>query len=286
MPRRFPDDEGFDKVNFVIDSWTTGCDAPWYIYIETMGPAALEAFIVLLSFGWADVVRGRLRPKGLGRRSGKRKGKWARRLPRFPEIGNTLGKSLPVGEQLEDFIKWGNKTRFLWRIDNLFQALYLGLLVVDVAEDFAFNWTTLLYHNYWCEDPGKGRFSYRVSGMALRPGNTWWREAFGEEDFEVSPPSWGYTSGGTGGVDCVVFAALTIEKIEGEDPPTELKVRVINQDTLEVLGTSELAEADPDGNATVALKLTVKKHIRFRVQSWNNAAWCKVGNGFVAAFEV
>jgi len=124
MPRPNIDEDSFDKINFVIDSWTTGCEAPWYVYIETMKPAALEAFIVLISFGWADVVRGAFRPKGLGRRTGKKKGKWGKYKPGFPEVGNTLGKSLPFAEQLDDYIKWSNGFKTLWRIDNLMQAAF------------------------------------------------------------------------------------------------------------------------------------------------------------------
>ena len=58
----------FEKTNFVIDSWAQPCEAPWYIYIETLWPALLEAFITLMLFGWDDVARGYFRPKQKRRR--------------------------------------------------------------------------------------------------------------------------------------------------------------------------------------------------------------------------
>ncbi len=287
MPRRFPKDEGFDKVNFVIDSWSTGCDAPWYIYIETMKPAALEAFIVLLSFGWADVVRGRLRPRGLGRRSSKRKGKWARRLPRFPEIGNTLGKSIPVGEQLEDFIKWGNKTRFLWRIDNLIQAGLFMWLIVDVAEDFAFNWTSLLYDSYWCQPDPPGSFSFQTIGYSNIFDNTWKLAGFGTEDYNRGPPTWGFRSGSTGSNPATVTAVLKVKKRVAFDPPDSFEVRVLNKADNSMLLTSGVLEADDAGDATAIASGCIPANTTFEVRAYMTgtpAAW--YGDGAVIGQEI
>lgn len=285
MPRRFPDDEGFDKVNFIIDSWTTGCDAPWYIYIETMKPAALEAFIVLLSFGWADVLRGFLRPKGLGRRTSKRKGRWNRRIPRFPEIGNTLGKSLPFAEQLEDFVKWGTATKFLWRIDNAMQAGLFFWLVADVAEDFVFNWTSLLYESYWCQPDPPGNFSYRTIGKTAHSGGRWHTAAFGTEDYENAPPTWFFSTGSSGPNGCTVASALAFEPQGGFDPPTELAIRIIEFGTGQVLAqTGPEPPADPAQMASL-VKGAMPPGIIFRVEFKHNADWAKVGDGMVMGVE-
>jgi len=232
------DPDSFDKINYVIDSWSTGCDAPWYIYIETMKPAALEAFIVLISFGWADVLRGRLRPKGLGRRTSKRKGRWNRKIPAFPEIGNTIGKNLPFAEQLEDYVKWGTKTRFLWRIDNLVQMGLFWWLVADVVEDFAFNWTSLLYESYWCQPDPPGAFSYTFTGPGAEPGGTWNLPAFPTEDYERPFPSWGFNNGTTGDRPAQITAAYRISKHPSFDPPGSLTVRIVAKLTGQVLAES------------------------------------------------
>ncbi len=287
MPRRFPKDEGFDKVNFIIDSWSTGCDAPWYIYIETMGPAALEAFIVMLSFGWADVVRGRLRPRGLGRRSSKRKGKWSRRIPRFPEIGNTLGKSIPVGEQLEDFVKWGNKTRFLWRIDNLIQAGLFMWLIVDVAEDFVFNWTSLLYDSYWCQPDPPGAFSARATGYSNIFDNTWKLSGFNVIDYNRGPPTWGFLSGSTGSNPATVTAVLKVKKRVAFDPPTSFEVRVFDKADNSMLLTSGVLEADASGDATAIASGCIPANTTFEVRAYMTgtaAAW--YGDGVVIGQEI
>ena len=92
-----PDPDYFDKVNFVTDAWTQACEAPWYIYVSTLKPALLAAFITLLTFGWDDVLRGYARPpdRHSRRRSGKR-GKGKRRGVRgIPEMGEAMGRHLP-----------------------------------------------------------------------------------------------------------------------------------------------------------------------------------------------
>ena len=285
MPKPPVDPDSFDKVNYIIDSWSTGCDAPWYIYIETMGPAALEAFIVLISFGWADVLRGALRPKGLGRRTSKRKGRWNRRLPAFPEVGNTIGKHLPFAEQVEDFAHWGGKTRFLWRIDNLVQAGLFWWLVVDVAEDFVFNWTSLLYEGNNCKDPELGRFSYRNLPMPTKAGNRWNLEAFGTKDYEHAPPAWGFSGGGSGPNGCTVMAAANFAPAPGWPDPGSVAIRVFDQDTGKALLQTGPEEADPSGETSIAVAGAIGPNIRFQVWTYHDVRFAKVGNGFVAAVE-
>ena len=286
MPRRFPDDEGFDKVNFVTDSWTTGCDAPWYIYIETMKPAALEAFIVLLSFGWADVARGAFRPKGLGRRTGKRKGRWNRRLPRFPEVGNAIGKGLPFGEQIQDYVKWSAGAKNLWLIDNALQAGLFWWLVADVAEDFAFNWTSLLYESYWCQPDPPGRFSYYGSGLAPTQDNVWKVAAFPHEDYEYPPPAWAFNSGSSGPNGCQVTAAMSIERRPPFDPPTEFRVVIWNEDLNKAIDDGPPTQLDADGKGDGIMSSTVPPNTVFGVRSWmSGTSYANLTGGVVLGVE-
>lgn len=280
------DPDSFDKVNYVIDSWTTGCQAPWYIYIETLKPAALEAFIVLISFGWADVLRGALRPKGLGRRTGKRKGRWNRRLPQFPEVGNTIGKALPFGEQLEDFVKWGSGSRFLWRIDNLMQAGLFWWLVADVAEDFAFNWTSLLYESYWCQPDPPGSFSYRKTDMQVFHADLWTRVWFGTEDFEEVPPEWLYYNGGSGAFPATVAAAVNVLKHPAFPAPASFSVRIIDTATQTVYGETGPVLPDAAGNGSAPVTGEVPAHHQFQVDvRMTGTSWAYVTDGVVVGIS-
>ncbi len=286
MPPPPKNPEDFDKVNYVIDSWTHACEAPWYIYIETLKPALLEAFIVLISFGWADVIRGRFRPKGLGRRTGKRKGRWARRVPRFPELGNTLGKALPFGEQLDDFIKWGTKTKFLWRIDNAAQASLFFWLVADVAEDFVFNWTSLLYKTYWCQRAHLGRFSYADTGQSGKSENVWWHKGYFEEDYEKPFPSWAGRSGWSGANGCTVAATATWNEYLGFPKPTDTAIRIYDLDSAVVFAEESAFNMDPADDPTLVVFGEVPGNKRFGVATWHEPSWAWVGNGIITAEEV
>ncbi len=286
MPTPPENPENFDKVNFVIDAWSTPCQAPWYIYLETLRPAALEAFIVLITFGWADVIRGRFRPKGLGRRSSKRKGKWARKIPRFPEIGNTLGKALPFGEQIEDFVKFGTKTRFLWRIDNAMQAGLFMWLVADVAEDFVFNWTSLLYKTFWCKASSAGRFSYSTLGMSNHSGFRWHLGAWGTKDYEQAPPSWGFSAGSSGPLGCNAGAAITVKHLPPFDPPSEVSVRLVIVGSGEVIATTTSDEPDSDGTWNIPVTGRIPPNKNWIVEYRFNTLWATSGGGFTFAIEI
>ncbi len=283
MPKPPKDPDYFDKVNYVIDSWAQPCDAPWYIYIETLKPAALEAFIMLLSFGWGDVIRGRFRPKGLGRRTGKRKGRWAKRLPRFPEIGNTLGKLIPIGEQIEDFSTAGLKSRFLWRIDNVIQGALFYWLVADVTIDFAFNWTSLLYKTEWCKASGRGRFAYHNNPFPGKSAGVWHKQAYASKDYEYPLPVWLFDGGGTGAYPCTVIASVEFRPYLAFAPPTNVQVKIFNPITGEIWAETGPMETNVDNKLSLPLKATVPANSPFEVRTWHGPSWAKVGGGIVTA---
>ncbi len=284
MPAPPVDPGYFDKVNYVIDSWSQPCDAPWYIYIETMKPAALEAFIVLLSFGWADVARGAFRPKGLSRRSSKRRGKWSRRIPKLPEIGNALGKAIPIGEQIEDFVKWGCNTRTLWRIDNVAQAVMYGWLVADVTINFAYNWTSLLYEGGFCADPPLGSFSYSGAGGSPTPDNVWKVAGFGTRDYQDAPPSWTFTQGFSGPTGCSVAAGIAIHQRLPFGPPKEFRVVIWNLGTNEPFDDPDPCELEAPGDGSACAFANVPPNTQFQVRSWmSGTSFATLGDGSVTA---
>lgn len=287
MPKPPIDPDSFDKVNFVIDAWTTGCDAPWYIYVETMKPALLNAFITLITFGWDDVLRGYLRPKGLyKRRTSKKKRGRGRGIRRFPEVGNELGKHLPGSTNLRS-ANWSVLGKSLWRIDGVMEQVRFFWLVARITEDFAFEWTSLLYESYWCQPDPPGRFSYRTVGWFVIPNDIWKKPGFGTEDYEETPPTWLFSSGFTGDNPAQVTAALKIKKHPSFDPPTEFTVRVINQATGEVYGETGPAELDAAGEGSVPCFGVVPPNTAFTVRCrMSGTPWALYGEGVVIGTEL
>ena len=287
MPKPPIDPDSFDKVNFVIDAWTTGCDAPWYIYIETLKPALLTAFITLLTFGFDDVLRGFFRPKGLyRRRTGKRKGKWLRRIPRFPEIGELLGSHISGATEVKGK-RWSTPTRTLWRIDGVFQQIFFWWLVVSVVEDFIFDWTSLLMESRWCLDDAVGRFSYQAVGWFGLPGHVWRTAGFGTEDYEHAPPTWSLISGRTGSVNCMVTAALAVEPAPGHPNPTSFRVIVESVPPGTIFADSETNDQLVNGAGFGVAMGSVPTGVEFRVRALvEGTDLARYGNGVVMAFEV
>ncbi len=279
--------DSFDKVNYVIDMWTTGCDAPWYIYIETMKPAALTAFFALLEFGLGDVIRGMFRPKGLGRRTGKRRGKWARRLPAFPEIGNTIGKNLGTMTGAAGITTWSAGAKTLWRIDLAMQSALLLWLVADIAEDFVFNWTSLLYESYWCQDDPPGGFSYHSETWGTMGRYVDKKQFYGWFDWERAPPAWGFGSGSTGNNPAIITAVNSFKPFPPLDPPGSVRIWVRDRDNGKVYGDSgTITDIDPISQAAIAMG-TIPPNRRFEVRGYmTGPAWCHVGMGAIVGLEI
>lgn len=265
MPKPPGDIGAFDKVNFVIDSWARPCEAPWYIYVETLWPALLAAFITLATFGWDDVARGYFRPRGLGhRRTGKRKGKWRRAIPAFPEAGEELGKRLPGAEEIKGE-RWSVLGKTLWRIDTVVQRSLFWWLVVDVTVDLAYNWTSLLYETVWCQGSLLGRYAVTVASPFSRTAGGWWRVAFTNFDYAFPPPSWFVVHGNTGGVSATITAAISVTGFLGGPTPTAFSVRIVDDNTNEVLAQSDSINPDINNLHKVPVSGTFGPGTRFRV---------------------
>jgi len=277
--------ENFDKVNYVIKAWARPCEAPWYIYIETLKPALLTAFITLITFGWDDVARGYFRPRGLGRRTGKRgKGRGGRRTGGLPELGDLVGKNLPGADEIKDQ-KWSNLGKTLWRIDSLVQLGLFFWLVAEVTEDLAFNWTSVLYETVWCQASTLGRFSYRRDDFLTVPGNRWWAVSFDIKDYEFPMPNWTVTHGSSGGSGAIVGAAMSIKPRFPDDEATHLSIRISEQDTLKVFAETGPGETKPGGLMDIPVSGSVPRNTSFIVEVFHDAAFALIGNGFVTGMQ-
>ncbi|KKL81948.1 hypothetical protein LCGC14_1989650 [marine sediment metagenome] len=287
MPKPPIDPDSFDKVNYVIDAWTTGCDAPWYIYVETLKPALLAAFITLITFGWDDVARGFFRPRSSqNRRTKKRKGKWNRRIPRFPELGEAIGGRLPGSKEVKG-VRWSSFGNTMWRVDEVMQHALFWWLVADVAEEFAFEWTSLLYESYWCQPDPPGGFSYHtVGGSPIRSGR-WWVAGFPFEDWENSPPAWNLNTGGTGAVTATVTAAVKVVQRNPYPDPGSVRVGVRIIGSGEVAFASGFNDVVIDGEIDALVTGALPPGTNFEVVVWmEGTPWASYGAGVVVGQEV
>jgi len=275
----------FDKVNYVIDAWARPCEAPWYIYVECLKPAALNAFITFITFGWSDVARGFARPKGLNkRRSGKRKGKWNRRIPRFPEIGNLIGSHLP-GSDAARSATWSTGAKALWRIDGVAQHFLFWWLVADITADFAFEFTSCLYETRWCETSAAGRFSFQLGVSQQALPDIWNEIGYRDQDYSFPFPSWIITFGNTGVRGATISFSMDIEPVFPASPPVSYQTRLIDIATGAIYGEDGPTDADPDGNGIQIISGSVPPGRQFRVQLRPNGQRARVVGGAITGME-
>lgn len=284
MPTPPVDPGYFDKVNYVIEAWSKPCRAPWYIYVETMGPAALEAFITLVSFGWDDVARGYFRPKDIGlRRSSKGKPRKGRAFPKIPELGEKIGGSLPGADQQKGK-KWSEGGKFLWRVDGVIQRVLFWWLVADVTIDFAFNWTSVLYETKWCEDD-LNSFSYRSDGVGrVTPGDTWWNAVVTVQDYEVPLPSWDTLRGRSGPTGCQVAFAMNMTSKGGQPPLQGTQTRIVEDGTNKIFAEGKEHDVSGTGQGNVVIFGQVPPNTRFRAQlKGSGTPFFVYGDGVITA---
>ena len=151
-----------DRVNYVIESLNNPCNAPWAVYLETAGPAALDALIALVCFDFLDIIRWLFRPAGI--RSGRHlgRGRRGKKRPRRAGLPTRALRKLPGVSALQNR-KVTNGVRTLWVIDGIGQRLLWWWLVIDVATGFLYNWTSAVRKTEFCQMADSG-------GAALNTG--------------------------------------------------------------------------------------------------------------------
>jgi len=142
-------------VNNVIFLWQNPCAIRPSAYFQTLFPAAGTALVTFFAFGWDDVLRGALRPRGAY--CGRRKQKKPRARPGIlrqwltDDVGNNIGKHIP-GSKTIRARNTSSGVNFLWRLDGVLQRGLFWWMVADIVDDFFINWTTGIIDGH-CE-PG------------------------------------------------------------------------------------------------------------------------------------
>lgn len=155
------------KWRTVVDFVSITCDAPWYVYVETLGGPLKNAAVTLLDFGWDDVVRGALRPKGVYKKAHLRRRRTKGRGIGIPELGEEIGKRIPGTDALRSR-SVGTLERAAWLIDGAVQRALFWLMVADLVTDFAYDWVTGIQQAGYCKDSSKNRVLTEGMGWAFR----------------------------------------------------------------------------------------------------------------------
>jgi len=281
-----PDLDYFDKVNYVIDAWTQACEAPWYIYVSTLKPALLAAFITLITFGWDDVLRGYARPpdRHARRRTGKKRGKGKIGIRGIPEFGEAIGRQLPGSQEVKG-INWSNGLRTLWRIDSVAQMALFWWLVADVTIDFGFNWTSLLYETRWCQDSSRGRFSFQKGTASITPPDAWNTIAYNSSDYSFPFPNWIITFGITGVKGATISYSIDWEPFNPLLPPTSYQSRLVDIDTGEVWSESGETQPDLNDKAVNIASADLPGSRRFAIQGKSAGFHGRIRDGVVIGIE-
>lgn len=149
MPKIPPWLKGFNGIVYLLEN---PCNDPWVVYAQSAFPAVGQAALTILSFGMDDVMRGYFRPtKGLRALRHGRRGAKGRRIRGIPEIGETIGEKLP-GREFFAQRTLSQGIHHLWIIDGVIQRGLWYWMLLDIINDFFYDWATALFESHEGED--------------------------------------------------------------------------------------------------------------------------------------
>lgn len=188
-----------ERGQYIRDHWSEPCGAGWTIYVETAIRASPVIFWALVDFDMVQVVRAFAKPsRQMQRRRGKRRIGRVSKLLGFGDLGNEAGKRIPGAKQLRGrFVS--NGVQHLWHVDEFFQRVLFYYMIADVAFEFGYKWTSLLYDTGACRETLNGFSLWRGSGFGGPGGVGWIGVAGGElrENRNMTPGAPGAEAAGS-----------------------------------------------------------------------------------------
>jgi hypothetical protein len=162
--------------------------------------------------------------------------------------------------------QWTAAGRALWRIDSVMQRGLFWWLVADVTNDFAFEWTSLLYETVWCRTAHLGRFSAHAPGGGHAARWAWLPFNYTLVDYEQSPPI-RQTSGGIAGAKGAKMACSGgITPLNPSSPPTSISFRVWDRTNGRILASSPSQGSGDDDYGKMVFVADVPPGVEWVVQ--------------------
>lgn len=254
-------------LNYVIDAWAVPCEAPWYIMVETAGPAALDALITFATFGWDDVFRGYVRPKQMSRRMKKKKPFRIKGVPiYFPEIGEFIGKRL-FGAKRFQAMKYSAGNITIWRMDGNLQRGMFYWLVADIVVDFFFEWTSQLYATEWCKHSDLGRVSHTNEQTTIIGATSKWVDfnVMGR-DYSRPPIFFGVHHWITYEHPCMLAGAAVFHDWMPLGGDVQMRIRRNSDDFI--VGLGEKVHWEPGFEVTPNVYARVTKPGHYTIEYW------------------
>lgn len=151
------------EQNFIKSLISHGCARPWYVYIETFAPAAMEAFITVALLDLEDAIRGR--GEKIVRRGATAGGRGFRHATKL----KTLGQELKYAKY--SFL--GLKTILI--LTTPLELIGFTWLVYSAIDEAFFNWQSALERSDFCTQPINSGPLHRSRGpgtIAILPGGS------------------------------------------------------------------------------------------------------------------
>jgi len=260
-----------NKLNYIVTQWATLCNGSLTLYVETLLPAATRAFISFFDFDDGDVIRWIYRPRGLTKRG--RHGKAG--------ILNRLARPIGMKELENRHTTFGQKE--LWRLDGLGQRVFFWWMVVGVATDFVYDWSSLLQKSGGCQ---------QGSGVADHPGGTLITlgafQAVGYSIIRSSilPVDMQPFGAACGGNEVQAVASLSMNG-KGTPPATLVTIRLVFATPGGVQTFEDATSITPNGAGSVMVSATVKgvTFVGIDVKTNGSAVEISDGSFFVTVFD-
>lgn len=270
----------YQRLNAVKYAINNPCNAPWTLYLETFKPAALVAVINLLCFDFLDVARWFFRPKAVRAGSHFQKRKKGGKRRRVPAWRIDLKNKAPAFKEFEGrHVHQG--VRNLWMIDGVVQRILWWWLVFDVANEFVYNWSSIIYKTEFCQySAGDARAAFYGTTNSL-PALVGWadlsinnvRYLHGDIQhgaFAVTIPPGNY----------VIVAAGEPKNKTRPNASFQTRICITDTDGTRCFNSPVLGPDDVDDNASMG-RFDVPGNAGIRIQGMLSEGFCDVDTDLV-----
>lgn len=233
-----------DRVNFIVNYWWQGCEAPFKLFVQFAGPPAGQAIALLIGLDMGDIVKEFFRPAGLRSHRHGRKGARKRAFPpELPDPNEEIGKRLP-GQKEFAGRPYGSPTFFVFEVTDVADRVAFNLAIVDIVTETVYAGLLGIVSVNQSKCPWMIRMQRHHEGGALLRADDWISHEMSWLDYE-SPGLGSSTFGSPTPGGGTFLAAMEVHGVNNWVEPYSLEIGLFDVVKQETYGVSALAYAEP-----------------------------------------
>jgi hypothetical protein len=231
----------FSYYNNLTRWWADTCDAPFTVWAETLWPALWQTLVQWYDIDLKQIIISYFRPseafqtpgvwrKGRhGHRNSRGRPRGAlRKIAEF-DVNSFIARHLPAAKEVKAR-RITTGSGILWVFEAIYEVINLCLMIIELAGDFIYRWSTSIYMSEYCQAQADNILVAHGETQGTIPPAGWVGTVMPTIDKIRGDVIWVVSTLNPGSLEGVmVFSAIVTPQVFEDAPIGGIRIREIGE---------------------------------------------------------